>query len=108
MEIMSLPENRDQSLPRIVVYLCEWLLARASKVVEVSPPSMHTLSALVMPRAFTFRAAHIGVTRVCSSCHSMCTTPVTPRHTTTLHPLRMAPVCTHAPCQLRQCRAPSA
>eukprot|EP00041_Stephanoeca_diplocostata_P032573 m.1048200 g.1048200 ORF g.1048200 m.1048200 type:complete len:608 (+) comp24172_c0_seq30:304-2127(+) len=34
VDLMSLPENREQSLPRIVVYLCEYLLARASRKSE--------------------------------------------------------------------------
>jgi hypothetical protein len=35
VELMSLPEHRDRDLPRIVVFLCEYLLTRASKVAEV-------------------------------------------------------------------------
>lgn len=35
VELMSLPEHRDRDLPRIVVFLCEYLLTRASKIAEV-------------------------------------------------------------------------
>ena len=47
MDLMALPEHRDQTLPRVVVYLCEYLLARAARKLEVRPPALPSVPIVV-------------------------------------------------------------
>ena len=40
VDLMSLPGTRERSLPRIIVYLCEYLLTRASRKADRHPASV--------------------------------------------------------------------